>query len=269
MNNKMKKAVILLIWLALWQVTAFFVNNSIYFASPIEVASELCAKVKDIAFWQSVAGSLIRIVSGFLFSFLLAFLVSFIAYRYELVRDFLSPAVTFLNSVPIISMMVVFPNIYLNMLSGLKNADRRLIEMAEVFKLGRADRMLWIYRPAYLSYLHSAVSVSLGMCFKSGIAAEVIGLPHFSAGEQLYRDKIYLNTAGVFAWVIVILLVSSLTERLIRNFLKLLSGVPASCLSDTGIVETGLYRENQAYEKIPAGESEFTINAENISRPRC
>ena len=279
MNKKLKKAVILFIWLALWQVTAFFVNNPIYFASPVEVAIDLCTKVRDLVFWQSVAGSLLRIISGFMISFLAAFLMSFAAYRFAWIREFLSPAVTFLKSVPIaavvvilliwwgsgylvlcISMMVVFPNIYLNMLSGLDNADDKLLEMADVFKVRGLDKILWIYRPSYLPHLHSAVSVSLGMCFKSGIAAEVIGLPRFSAGEQLYRDKIYLNTAGVFAWVIVILLVSSLTERLIRYGLNLLSKIPSSCPEE---VKSSVLQDS---DNNDPEIREYTISAEKITK---
>lgn len=269
MKNKTKKAVILLIWLALWQIAAFFVNNPVYFASPVEVAAELVHKVGDMAFWQSVGGSLARILSGFLAAFLLAFLTAFISLRYRWLKEFISPFVTFLKSVPVaavvvvlliwwgsgylvlcISLMVVFPNIYLNMLTGLANADKGLLEMADVFRLRRADRLLWIYRPAYLPYLHSAVSVSLGMGFKSGIAAEVIGLPEFSIGERLYRDKIYLDTAGVFAWVVVILIVSSLTERFIIYALRRIADIPPACI----------------YE-VPALSSDKSVVLDNIELP--
>ncbi len=249
MKDKLKKAVILLIWLGLWQITALFVSNPIYFATPVETLRELFVKLREAAFWQSLLGSLLRILGGFFAASFLAFMLAFAVQRYGWLKEFLAPFVSFLKSVPVtavavilliwwgprylvlcISLMVVFPNIYSNMQTGLSHADKELLEMAAVFRLRPIDRFLWICRPAYLPYLHSAVSVSLGMCFKSGIAAEIIGLPEFSIGERLYRDKIYLNTAGVFAWVIVILLLSSLTERLIMRLLKLLSKFPAPCL---------------------------------------
>ncbi len=264
MKGKIKKAVILFIWLCLWQITAFFVNNPIYFASPLQVLRELAVKAGDVVFWQSVGGSLIRILAGFFAAFLLAFITAFATLKSGLLESFLAPLVTFLKSVPIaavvvilliwwgprylvlcISLMVVFPNVYLNMQTGLKNADTGLLEMADVFELSAWERFLWIYRPAYQPHLHSAVSVAIGMCFKSGIAAEIIGLPQFSAGEQLYRDKIYLNTAGVFAWVVVILILSSLTERLFILGLKLLAKVPAACLQSSESAEaTYTYNKN-------------------------
>ncbi len=254
MNKKIKKAVILLIWLALWQVTAIFVHNPIYFASPVEVVRELATKAVQLTFWQSVFGSLIRILSGFLAAFILAYITAFISVRYGWLKDFLEPFVTFIKSVPVaavvvilliwwgprylvlcISLMVVFPAVYSNMQTGILNADKRLLEMASVFDMRNRDRFLWIYRPSYLPYLHSGVSVSLGMCFKAGIAAEIIGLPELSIGERLYRDKIYLNTAGVFAWVVVILIVCSLTERLMLFALKLIASFPKAVASESNV----------------------------------
>lgn len=280
MKKQIKKAVILLIWLILWQVTAIFVNNSIYFASPLEVVREFVDKARQIAFWQSVFGSLIRILSGFFTAFILAFFTAFASIKFGWLKDFLDPFVTFLKSVPVaavvvvmliwwgprylvlcISIMVVFPVIYSNMRAGLLNADKGLLEMASVFDIKRMDRFLWIFRPSYLPYLHSAVSVSLGMCFKAGIAAEIIGLPEFSLGEGLYRDKIYLNTAGVFAWVVVILIISALTERLIVFILKLIAGVPKAVINDVVVAGATIPTVSRGDTAIPNG---YTVYAEAL-----
>lgn len=179
---------------------------------------------------------------------LFAFVLAFISYFFPITDEILSPFINFLKSVPVaavvvilliwwgsahlvlcISFMVVFPNVYENMLTALKTTDTKLLEMAKVFEIGFVSKFLWIYREAYRPYLISALRVSLGMAFKSGIAAEIIGLPAFSIGERLYRDKIYLNTAGVFAWIIVILFISFVTEKLILLLLKAISKIPDPC----------------------------------------
>ena len=248
MNKTVKKTVIMLIWLALWQVIAFFVDNPLYFASPFETVSELIVKLGDGLFWESVGRSLVRILGGFCAACLLAYLCAVLSFTFSWLGSFLEPFIAFLKSVPVaavavilliwwgppylvlcISMMVVFPNIYMNLLTGLRSADKKLLEMADIFEMRPKERLLWIFRPAYVPYLHSAVSVSLGMGFKSGVAAEIIGLPEFSIGERLYRDKIYLNTPGVFAWVVVILVLGALTERIIMFALNRFSDFPAPC----------------------------------------
>ena len=60
-----------------------------------------------------------------------------------------------------------------------------------------------------------ACRLACGLCWKSGVAAEVIGLPSGSIGERLYDAKIYLNTGEVLAWTLVIVLISLACEKLI------------------------------------------------------
>ena len=67
---------------------------------------------------------------------------------------------------------------------------------------------------AVLPYFRSAVSLGLGLCWKSGAAAEVIGLPAGSIGEALYTAKVYFQTGDLVAWTAVIVALSALTEHL-------------------------------------------------------
>ena len=43
----------------------------------------------------------------------------------------------------------------------------------------------------------------------------MIGLPEHSIGEHLYMAKIYLETANLFAWTLVIILVSAVFEQMV------------------------------------------------------
>ena len=92
--------------------------------------------------------------------------------------------------------------------------------MARVFHMPSLNRIRFIYVPAVLPYLLSGCRTALGMSWKSGIAAEVIGIPVNSIGEQLYYSKLYLDTAGLFAWTAVIIAVSALFEALFLGLLK-------------------------------------------------
>ena len=62
-------------------------------------------------------------------------------------------------------------------------------------------------------------STALGMSWKSGVAAEVIGIPQASIGEQLYYSKLYLDTAGLFAWTFAIIVISAVFERFFLSLL--------------------------------------------------
>ena len=112
-----------------------------------------------------------------------------------------------------ISFVMVFPVIYTNVLEGILSTDPQLLEMAEIFRLPLSRRIRYIYLSQVMPYFRSACTISIGMCWKSGIAAEVIGMPKGSIGEKLYQAKIYLNTPDLFAWTMVIIVVSRVFEQ--------------------------------------------------------
>ena len=238
MQNKdkkyIRKTLIIFFWLVVWQILAMCVDNFLLVVTPLQALRALFLLAGQAEFWQSAFGSLWRIALGFLLGVVLALLLAAVSYRYKTAEEVLRPFMVFCKAVPVavfavllliwwgssmlavsICFLVVFPNIYLNTLEGLKSADRELLEMAEVFRLPFGTRFFYIYRPALKPFLLSAFQLSLGMCWKSGVAAEVIGTPTHSIGGALYLAKIYLDTAELFAWTAVIVVLSVFFEKII------------------------------------------------------
>ena len=122
----------------------------------------------------------------------------------------------------VISFLMVFPIMYTNALHGIRSTDRQLLEMAQVFRIPRLRRVRYIYLSQMLPDLQAGFSLSLGLCWKAGIAAEVIGIPDGSIGEKLYQAKVYLETPDLFAWTVIIVVLSVLFEK---GFLWLINRV--------------------------------------------
>jgi len=119
-----------------------------------------------------------------------------------------------------ISFLMVLPVIYTNMLQGIKSTDKKLLEMAAVFRVPIRRKLFYIYIPGVKSYFLSATGVAIGFAWKAGIAAEVIGIPKGSIGERLYEAKIYLNSAELFAWTLVIVVISVVFEKIFLAVVK-------------------------------------------------
>ncbi len=232
MRKQVKKAVILLFWLAVWQIAAVCIDNRILLVGPVQVFHAFIKQAIQPDFMLIIFHSFARIGLGFFLAFFAGLVLGTVSYRFGIVEEILSPAVQAVKSIPVasfvvllliwfgsrrlsffISFLIVFPNVYVNMIAGLKSADAKLLEMAKIFGIGRIKCFFYIYRPAFMPYLKSCLKISLGMSWKSGVAAEVIGLPSVSLGERLYLSKIYLDTAGLFAWTFTIILVSFLFEK--------------------------------------------------------
>ena len=239
-RKQMRKAAIILFWLAVWQIAAVWTDNHILLVGPVQVLETLAQNIMQPDFLKIVLHSFVRIGLGFFTALVVGLILGAVNYRFPIVEEMSAPVIATLKSIPVasfvvllliwfgssklsffVSFLIVFPNVYVNMLSGLKSVDIKLKEMARVFGMGTTARLLYIYRPALMPYMNSCLKISLGMSWKSGIAAEVIGLPDYSMGERLYMSKIYLDTAGLFSWTLLIVLVSFLFEKAVLKLVKI------------------------------------------------
>lgn len=121
-----------------------------------------------------------------------------------------------------ISFLMVLPIVYTNVLQSIRSADRQLLEAVSIFRLSWPKRALYLWLPQLKPYLLSACTVSLGISWKAGIAAEIIGIPAGSIGRMFYDAKVYFNTVDLFAWTVIVVVISVLFEK---GFLALLKGV--------------------------------------------
>lgn len=219
---------------AVWQGASMLVHSAILLPSPLQVAVRLGALAATPGFWSTIGFSLLRIAGGFLLALITATVLAFAAGRFSLVEILLRPYVLAIKSVPVasfiilaliwlrssqlslfISFLMVFPVLYTNVLAGIRSADGQLLEMAQVFWVPWKCRVRMIYLPAVEPFLLAGSATALGMSWKAGVAAEVIGVVGGSLGERLYDAKIYLMTADLLAWTVVIVALSAGFEKLI------------------------------------------------------
>ena len=249
LNKKSTKFIfIAFIWLTIWEVVSLFVSNNILLVGPFDVVVALIVSLTKTEFYLSIFSSLLKIGVGFLIGAIVGVIFAVISYKNHMIEDFLNPLMSFFKAAPVASFVVLFliwwhsnvlsiaicicvvlPQIYTSMLIGLKNTDKKLIEMSKVFELSTIDKINYIYRPSIYGYIESAVKVSAGMAWKAGVAAEVIGTPDNSIGTRLYMSKIMLDTAGVLAWTVVIILLSIICEKLLLVALKKYSECDLRC----------------------------------------
>ena len=215
-------------WITIWQFASMYLGQEILLASPVSVVRKLFELSFTGNFWQSVGFSFVRIVTGFL----LAMFLAVWAYWSKTVEILIAPVIAVVKSTPVasfiilcliwipsrnlsvfISFLMVLPVIYTNILEGIRQTDSKILEMAKVFQVNPGRKIRYIYVSQVLPYFLSACRLSLGMCWKAGVAAEVIGVPSGSIGEKLYNAKIYLNTPDLFAWTIVIIVISFVFEK--------------------------------------------------------
>ncbi len=239
-------------WLAVWQCAAMAIGQEVFLVSPVQALRTLLGLLPRADFWQRVGFSSGRILLGFGLGVVVSAVLAAAAESIPAADILLAPVMQLVKATPVasfiilalvwvrgsslsvlISFLMVLPVLYGAVRTGIQSVDVQLREMAQVFRLPLGRRLRAVWLPAVLPAFRQGCSVALGICWKSGVAAEVIGLPNGSIGDALYRAKITLSTGELFAWTFVIILLSAGFEKLFLALLgraeKALLGEVAQC----------------------------------------
>jgi NitT/TauT family transport system permease protein len=232
-------AAIMAAWIAIWQAVYLGVGQDVLFASPGQVVARLTQLVLLRDFWMTVGASLGRILAGLSLGIAAGVALAILTSSSSLISDFFKPLIGMIQSTPVTSFIVlamlwisrgrvpvfisflsVLPVIWANVSEGIRRRDRRLLEMASVFRMKRITRLRLVDTPQVLPYFMAAFNSALGLAWKAGITAEVIGNPRFSIGGQIYSAKIYLETVDLFVWTAVLIMISALLEKAFRRLVR-------------------------------------------------
>ncbi len=238
-KSTVAKLIAVITALLLWQIISMAAGLDMLLASPLQVAHRMLTVWREKGFISTVLFSALRVFAGFFSAFILGSVLGVVSGRFKAAEYMLWPYIISFKSVPVasfiilcliwlssgqltvfIAFLIAFPVIYGNVLEGIKSTDPEMKEMCRLFKVPWRRSFIYVYLPSIKPFLISSCSVAAGMAWKAGVAAEIIGIVRGSIGEKLYEAKIYLQSADLFAWTIIIILLSAFMEKAFIFLLK-------------------------------------------------
>ncbi|WP_353094138.1 ABC transporter permease subunit [Tissierella praeacuta] len=232
------KAIIVIIWILLSRI----VNNEVIFPTLKSIFISLVDIIKNPNFLIIIGYSLLRSFIGFIISLSLAVIIGILSGISKIIYNLMIPIINFLSSVPTMAIIIltliwlnnefapmfvgfimVFPILYETVLKGILNIDKDIITMAQIYKVDKKTIIKDIYIPSIFISLSNIFSSALGINLKMVIAGEALSQPKYAIGSNLQLQKIYLNTSGVFAWIIIILIIAKI-------FKSILEGIKFLCI---------------------------------------
>lgn len=233
-RNWAQKALIALIYLAVWEAASLLVGKELLLPSPFSTMSRLFTLMTQGESWLTAGLTLLRIMSGYLLGVLAGALLAVLTARSRFAEALLSPLRAIVKASPVtsfillallwlssdmvplfISFLMVVPIVWTATAEAILQTDVRLVEMGRTFGLNRRQIVRKIYIPSVLPQFLAACTTSLGFAWKSGVAAEIIALPKQSIGYRLYESKLRIETVDLFAWTLMIVALSMLLEWLL------------------------------------------------------
>lgn len=233
-------------WLVLWQLAARALGQEILLVGPVQVAVRLAELAVQPQFWQRILYSCGGIMAGILLALAVGAVLAVVTSRFVLADALFKPLLQVMKATPVASFIIlalvwihsdrlatfaafimVLPMVWTNLSEGIAAVDTRLLQMAGVFGFSRWKKIWAVFLPSVLPYFTAALSAGIGIGWKAGIAAEVLGLPQISIGRALWGAKVYLETVDLFCWTAVIVLLSVLFERLMAALMRWVTRVYA------------------------------------------
>jgi NitT/TauT family transport system permease protein len=202
--------------------------------SPRAVLAGLAAIVVSGDIWRHTGASLARIAVGFGAAVTVAVLLGLVAFLSRTARGVVRDVVTVLNATSVFvwivlsliwfglsawapiftTFMVTLPVVAQNIVDGVEQVDRRLLEMAEVYRLSGRERFRAIVAPSTLPFLLAGMKVGFGLALKVSVIAEIFGVTT-GIGYIMNYSREILATQMVFAWAIVMILIMMVTDTLV------------------------------------------------------
>lgn len=232
-KNRLIYLLSIVILLVIWKISAINVNAEIILPHPESVLHSLLSIFSSKEFLINISSTILRGLRGFLISFVLGLTAGILSGLFRGFKTLLSPLLTIIRSTPVIAVILLaliwfnvdnvpvfvaflmaFPVITTNITEGMYTVDKKLLEMADIYRINWSKKILHIYIPSIMPFIISGISISLGLIWKVVVAAEVLSQPTWGLGTTLNEAKSYLITEEVFAWTLVAILLSSVTEQI-------------------------------------------------------
>jgi NitT/TauT family transport system permease protein len=185
--------------------------------------------------------TMLRCLSSFVVSILLSLFLGLLCGIFPTIDIFFSltmnmikvtPVVSFIllalfwftsSKVPIfVSVLMSLPVMTTAISSGIRNSDKKLLQMTVTYNFTAFQKLRWFYIPSMLPYFAAGAITSLGLTWKVVIAGEILSLPKNAVGSLLQLAKVHIETTDVFAITGIVVFFSYFFEKLFSCLIWLL-----------------------------------------------
>lgn len=243
MTERMKAVaaggVVAAFWLAVWVLVAGLVAQPLILPGPGAVVVALLRLVCDAGTWAILAGSGARILGGLALAAVCGGVMAGASVRSRTFARLVAPALSFVKATPVacvvvllliwlgsarVSIAAVFlmalPGVYFSLVEGLTQADKPLEQMFRLHGV-RGWRLFCAHTwREVLPFALSCARAVIGMSWKAGVAAELIGMAVGTVGERIYQAKLLIETADLLAWTVLVVAASWAFERVLVWLLR-------------------------------------------------
>ena len=208
------------------------VTGKLVLPGPAETFEGLWKIVTSIDGWETILETCAKAFAGLFIALGMALVSGFVMGLVEIVYELRKPVMTVLQSIPIVSwlalaifwwgvgfkspvyivFLTLFPIFTINIAEGVRNVDKKLVEMAKIYRLPGRVVLTKIYFSSAFPFIVSSMRVGIGIMWKSVAVAEfMVGTS--GIGRVIADSKYSINIVRVFAYTLVLVVLGIVTEK--------------------------------------------------------
>jgi sulfonate transport system permease protein len=225
---------LLVVWFLTTAVLRIFLPNQL--PSPLQVLRAAIDLAVGGDLLRHLSASIGRVLLGFVISAGIAVVIGTWVGLSKTAEHLLDPTLQALRNIPslawvpflllwlgideapkitLIAIGAFFP-VYLNLVTGIRQADRKLVEVGYVFGLNQADLVRRIVLPSALPYLMAGLRVGFGQAWLFLVAAELIASTR-GLGFMLIDGQNSARPDIMLVSIILLALLGKFSDSLLRT----------------------------------------------------
>ena len=222
-------------WILIWAFAAWRVGVPFVLPTPGSVFGDFFGLFTTKGLYQALLKSLLSLLVGFVSGVAVGVLFAVPSAFSKLFDSFVSPIFTVIRATPVASfiiiawvflnnrilpgficLLMVAPIVWSSLSEGIRSLDPALFEVTKVYRFGCVKTVRLSLFPLLSPFLSSGLSTALGLGWKATIATEILVRTPGSLGYMIWDAKAWnVDTSALFAWTLVVILVSILLDALI------------------------------------------------------
>lgn len=226
------------VYILIWQLLSMLVGSSLLLPAPLDTMRAMYGIVRSAVGWQSIGMTMLRIILGYFLGCLLGVVFAVLTAQIKVLDWLLNPLRSLIKTTPItsfalillvslvsdvvpvvVAMIVVIPMIWQTTEEAIRRRDWQLLEMADIY-FSPWKKMRYVTLPQIMPQFFATASTALGFAWKAVITAEILALPRYGIGRQMQNTKYYLDVADLFAWTLLVIILSVIVESIVKYLLK-------------------------------------------------
>ncbi len=234
-----KTCVPIAVYILVWQLLSMLVGSRLLLLpSPLDTLRSMKDIVVSKTGWQSIGMTVLRILCGYFAGCLTGVIFAVLTSHFRVFDWLLNPLRSLIKTTPItsfalillvsvvsgmvpviVAMIVVIPMIWQTTEEAIRNRSVHLSEMAQIY-LTPWKKFRYVTLPQVLPQFFASASIALGFAWKAVITAEILALPKLGIGRQMQFHKIHIEIPELFAWTLLVIILSVILEYIIKRLLR-------------------------------------------------